>query len=74
VKTHALGLSRTKNLHFAIAPFPRFSANDKLSLWLQNLMQRRGFNIAAVALANKNARILWALAYKEERYQAAVRA
>ena len=48
--------------------------NDKLSLWLQNLMQRRGFNVAAVALANKNARILWALAYKEERYQAAVRA
>lgn len=48
--------------------------NDKLSLWLQSLMQRRGFNVAAVALANKNARILWALAYKEERYQAAVSA
>lgn len=45
--------------------------NDKLSLWLQDLMQRRGFNVAAVALANKNARILWALAYKEEHYQAA---
>jgi hypothetical protein len=26
VKTHALRLSRTKNLHFAVAPFPRFSA------------------------------------------------
>ena len=26
MKTHALRLSRTKNLHFAIAPFPRFSA------------------------------------------------
>ena len=48
--------------------------NDKLSLWLQSLMQRRGFNVAAVALANKNARILWALAYKDERYQAAVSA
>jgi transposase len=48
--------------------------NDKLSLWLQSLMQRRGFNVTAVALANKNARILWALAYKEERYQAAVSA
>jgi len=48
--------------------------NDKLSLWLQSLMLRRGFNVAAVALANKNARILWALAYKEERYQAAVNA
>jgi hypothetical protein len=26
VKTHALWLSATKNLHFANAPFPRFSA------------------------------------------------
>jgi hypothetical protein len=30
VKTHALRLSRTKNLHFAIAPFPRFSAIECL--------------------------------------------
>ena len=28
MKTHALRLSRTKNLHFAIAPFPRFSADE----------------------------------------------
>ena len=28
MKTHALRLSRTKNLHFAIAPFPRFSAEE----------------------------------------------
>ena len=42
---------------------------DKLSLWCQNLIKRRGFNVAAVALANKNARILRALARKEECYQ-----
>lgn len=42
---------------------------DKLSLWCQRLIKRRGFNVAAVALANKNARILWALAYKGECYQ-----
>lgn len=47
---------------------------DKLSLWLQRLIERRGFNVAAVALANKNARILWALANKTERYQTAVSA
>ncbi len=35
---------------------------DKLSCWLQALIKRRGFNKAAVALANKNARILWATA------------
>lgn len=34
---------------------------DKLSVWLQGLVERRGFNRAAVALANKNARILWAM-------------
>jgi len=42
---------------------------DKLSLWLQALIERRGFNKAAVALANKNARILWALATKNEDYK-----
>lgn len=41
---------------------------DKLSVWLQKLIKRRGFNVAAVALANKNARILWALANKKEDY------
>lgn len=36
--------------------------SDPLSLWLQRWVERRGFNKAAVALANKNARIIWALA------------
>jgi transposase len=47
---------------------------DKLSLWLQKLIKRRGFNVAAVALANKNARILWALAHKSEHYEMPVSA
>lgn len=42
---------------------------DKLSLWLQGLVERRGFNKAAVALANKNARILWTMASKGEAYK-----
>lgn len=33
--------------------------------WLQKLMARRNKNIAAVALANKNARIVWALLVKD---------
>jgi transposase len=37
---------------------------DPLSRWLQGLVERRGFNKAAVALANKNARILWTMAKK----------
>lgn len=43
---------------------------DKLSLWLQSLIERRGFNKAAVALANKNARILWAMASHKKEYDA----
>ena len=35
--------------------------HDPLSYWLQQLAQRRGVNKATVALANKNARHLWAI-------------
>jgi transposase len=42
---------------------------DPRSRWVQNLCSRRNKNIAAVALANKNARIAWALLTKETDYQ-----
>jgi transposase len=42
---------------------------DQLSRWLQALIERRGFNKATVALANKNARILWAMASKDQSYE-----
>lgn len=42
--------------------------SDPLSLWLKRLIERRGFNKAAVALANKNARIIWALATRDGDY------
>jgi transposase len=38
--------------------------------WLASLAQRRNPNIAAVALANKNARIVWALLRHSRDYQA----
>jgi transposase len=34
---------------------------DKVEGWLSRLLERRNKNVAAVALANKNARIVWAL-------------
>lgn len=43
--------------------------DPRSSRWLQNLCSRRNKNIAAVALANKNARIVWALLTKETDYQ-----
>ena len=35
--------------------------NDSKNGWLANLLNRRHPNIAAVALANKNVRTVWAL-------------
>jgi hypothetical protein len=47
-----------------------FSLNiDSLNYWLQNVCDRRNKNIAAVALANKNARIMWAILTKKTNYQ-----
>ena len=45
---------------------------DKRSLWVGEVEHRRGKNISAVALANKNARTAWALLTKKENYHAAV--
>lgn len=43
--------------------------SDANSRWIQQLEARRGRNIAVVALANKNARIVWALLAHDVRYQ-----
>jgi transposase len=45
---------------------------DRRSRWASEIDQRRGKNIAAVAVANKNARIAWALLSKKTAYQAVV--
>jgi transposase len=41
---------------------------DPRSLWLKSLCSKRHKNIAVVALANKNARIAWALLSNETDY------
>lgn len=43
--------------------------DDRRSEWLQQLLRRRNMNIATVALANKNARIVWAILSRGEAYQ-----
>ena len=40
------------------------------SQWINDLVRRRNANIAAVAVANKNARIAWALLMRKESYRA----
>lgn len=42
---------------------------DRLSRWALEVSKRRGPNIAAVALANKMARIAWVLLARGERYR-----
>jgi transposase len=74
-KTRLLGISkrgdaylRTLLVHGARSAM-RLSPkrNDPKSRWVEQLRKRRGENIAAVALAAKHARILWALMVKGER-------
>ena len=36
--------------------------------WVQGLLERRNANVAAVAMANKTARIVWALLAKARQY------
>ena len=44
---------------------------DRRSQWMRPLVERRGTNRTAVAVANKNARIVWALLTSHQDYQLA---
>jgi transposase len=77
-KERLLGISkrgdtylRTLLIHGARAVLLRLKCRaDHPEGWLARLTQRRNPNIAAVALANKNARIVWALLAHDRDYQA----
>ena len=43
--------------------------SDKRNLWIKDKLERGGFNKAAVAVANKNARIIWAVLATGECYR-----
>lgn len=63
---------RTMLIHGAravvrIAP----TKNDYRHKWVQALRERRGVNRTIVAVANKNARIIWSVLAKNEHYRAA---
>ena len=81
-KQTLLGISRSKRgdtslrtllIHGARAAVAAAKRKqDARSRWITALAARRGANIAAVALANKNARILWALMAHGEEYRKAL--
>jgi len=64
---------RTLLIHGARSVVSRAQGkSDVRSRWITRLRQRVGMNKACVALANKNARIAWALLARGERYQVAL--
>lgn len=77
-KTNLLGISkrgdtylRTLLIHGARSAVRAFQGKPDQSgnPWLQKLLGRRNLNIAAVALANKNARIVWAMLAHGREYE-----
>jgi transposase len=45
------------------------SRTDRRSQWIRQLVERRGTNRTAVAVANKNARIVWVLLSRQQDYR-----
>ena len=75
-KPRMLGISkrgdtylRTLLIHGARAVIRVCEHKTKTDSWLKDLVARRNKNVAAVALANKNARIAWALLAHETDYR-----
>jgi len=61
---------RTSLIHGARAVIANCkNKTDRTSLWVKELIQRRGFKRATVALAAKNARLIWALLHSGKEYQ-----
>jgi transposase len=79
-KPRLLGMSKRGNLylrkllvHGARATLRWIeTTDDARSRWLRALVARRGKNRAAVALANKNARMVWALLAHNQEYRVPV--
>jgi transposase len=75
-KANLLGISkrgdtylRTLLIHGARAVIRHAERKLNEHDWLRKLIARRNRNVAAVALANKNARIVWALLAKDEEFR-----
>lgn len=76
-KSRLLGISkrgdtyqRTLLIHGARSVLIRVACKqDARSVWLQELIARRGYNRATVVLANKNARIIQSVLSGESSYR-----
>lgn len=61
---------RTLLIHGARSVIYRVSQRAEMSSWIGAVVNRRNKNVAAVALANKNARIAWALLAHDRQFDA----
>ena len=76
-KARLLGISkrgdrylRTLLIHGARAALSRAAGKtDARSQWIGRMRERRHPNVVAVALANKNARIIWSLLSRDQEYR-----
>jgi transposase len=60
---------RTLLIHGARAVIRTIERRPDADPWLKQLLARRNTNVAAVALANRNARTIWALLAHDREYQ-----
>jgi transposase len=60
---------RTLLIHGARSVIYAAKRSSEKGGWLHKLIERRNKNVAAVALANKNARVVWALLAHDRRFQ-----
>ncbi len=75
-KPKLLGISKRGDVYLRTLLIPGARAvvkaaakkDDSQSRWINGLVKRRNHTIAAVAVANKNARVVWALLAKAEVY------
>jgi len=78
-KNNLLGISKRGNtylrtllIHGARAVLQYVDKkDDRFSRWAKALKERRGFNVACVAIANKLARMAWVVMAREEQYRPA---
>lgn len=70
ISKHGDGYIRRLLVHGARAVL-RWSRKDKekRSLWLEGILARRPTNVVLVAMANKTARIIWAMLTRNETYR-----
>jgi transposase len=61
---------KTLLTHGARSVIYRLSQRPNACGWISAVVNRRNKNVAAVALANKNARIAWALLAHERQFDA----